>query len=178
MKKHLAAFLLIPFVALLVSCQSNQQNPDETKYKDSYFAVMKIMDGGDVDGLDAYIANDAIEHQIDSSITTKTGLEGIKDIFRYYHKVFPDLKTTVRSVAVSGDTLFAYLSQTGTTSEPYIGIPAGQQMTMNSVDMIVFKDGKMNEHWGFMDMTDATNMMKMLQEKSTMGMKKEQLSNN
>ena len=176
MKKHLAAFLLIPFIALLVSCQSNKQNKMDEQHKATYAAVIKIMDSGDADGLDAYIANDAVEHQIDSSITTKTGLEGIKDIFRFYHKVFPDLKTTIYSVAVSGDTLFAYLSQTGTTAEPYMGMSTGQQMTMNSVDVIVFKDGKMNEHWGFMDMTEATNMMKMMnmmpEEKSTMGMKK------
>ena len=150
--------LAIPLAALFVSCQSNQQNPMEAKYKDIYRAVINIMDNGNVDGLDAYIAKDAVEHQTDSSITTKTGLEGIKDIFRYYHKIFPDLKTKVHSIAVSGDTLFAYLSQTGTTSEPFMGMPAGQQSTMNSVDMIVFKDNKMQEHWGFMDMTDVTNI--------------------
>ncbi len=164
--------LAIPLTALFVSCQSNQQNPMEAKYKDVYSAMINILDNGNVDGLDAYIAEDAVDHQTDSSITTKTGLEGIKDIFRYYHKIFPDLKTNVHSIAVSGDTLFAYLSQTGTTSEPFMGMPAGQQSTMNSVDMIVFKDNKMQEHWGFMDMTDVTNMMKMMQEKPAMEMKK------
>ena len=163
--------LAIPLAALFVSCQSNQRNPMEAKYKDVYRAMINIMDNGNVDGLDAYIAKDAVDHQTDSSITTKTGLEGIKDIFRYYHKIFPDLKTKVHSIAVSGDTLFAYLSQTGTTSEPFMGMPAGQQSTMNSVDMIVFKDNKMQEHWGFMDMNDVTNMM-MMQEKSAMEMKK------
>ena len=164
--------LAIPLTTLFVSCQSNQQNPMEAKYKDIYRAVINIMDNGNVDGLDEYIAKDAVEHQTDSSITTKTGLEGIKDIFRYYHKIFPDLKSNVHSIAVSGDTLFAYLSQTGTTSEPFMGMPAGQQSTMNSVDMIVFKDNKMQEHWGFMDMNDVTNMMMMMQEKPAMEMKK------
>jgi predicted ester cyclase len=172
MYRKLLFLLAVPLAVLFVSCQGSQQNSMAAKYKDDYRAVINIMDNGNVDGLDAYIADDAVEHQIDSSITTKTGLAGIKDIFRYYHKIFPDLKTTIHSIAVSGDTLFAYLSQTGTTSEPFMGMPAGQQTTMNSVDLILFKDNKMQEHWGFMDMNDVTNMMKMMQEKSAMETKK------
>jgi len=38
-------------------------------------------------------------------------------------------------------------------------MPAGQQQTMNAVDVLVFEDGKMKEHWGFMDMTDVMKMM-------------------
>jgi predicted ester cyclase len=168
-----SVFLLaIPLAVLFVSCQSNQQNEMAAKYKDDYRAVANMMDNGNVDGLDAYIAEDAVEHQVDSSITTKTGLEGIKDIFRFYHKLFPDLKTTIHSIAVSGDTLFAFITQNGTTSEPFMGMPAGQHTTMNSVDLIVFKDNKMQEHWSFIDSNDVKNMMKMMQEKSAMEMKK------
>lgn len=164
--------LVIPLAALFVSCQTNTQNSMETKYKDNYKAVVNILDNGNVDELDKYIAEDAVDHLTDSSITTKTGLEGVKDMFRYYHKIFPDLKTNVGSIAVSGDTLFAYVSQTGTASEPFMGTPAGQQVTMNSIDMVVFKDNKMQEHWGFIDMTDVMNMMKIMQEKPAAGKKK------
>jgi len=96
---------------------------------------------------------------MDPNITTKTGLEGIKDVFRYYHKIFPDMKTTVHSMAVSGDTLFGYITSTGTSAEPFMGMPAGQQQTMNAVDVVVFEGGKMKEHWGFMDMSDVMMMM-------------------
>lgn len=155
----------IPLIALMVSCQSNQQNPNEAKYKNMYAAVLKILDSGDVDKLDAYVNKNSIEHDTDPSITTKTGLEGIKDIFRYYHKIFPDLKTTINSVAVSGDTLLAYITQTGTTSQPFMGMPAGHKMTMNMVDVIVFKDGKMNEHRGF---TANTELMEMMPQENMM----------
>jgi len=157
-KKGLILFF-ISLVVVLISCQSNQHNPMEAKYKAAYIAVNKIMDSGNIEELDAYIAADAIDHQMDPNITTKTGLEGIKDVFRYYHKIFPDMKTTVHSMAVSGDTLFGYLSSTGTASEPFMGMPAGQQQTMNAVDVVVFEGGKMKEHWGFMDMADVMMMM-------------------
>jgi predicted ester cyclase len=158
MYKKLFALLLITTVVIILSCQ-NHHNPNEAKYKAAYVAVNGIMDNGNTDELDMYIAEDAIDHQTDPSITTKTGLEGVKDVFKYYHNIFPDLKTTVYSMAVSGDTLFGYISSTGTTSQPFMGMPAGTSQTMNAVDIVVFKDDKMVEHWGFMDMADVMKMM-------------------
>jgi len=156
--RYLTLFVII-LIAVLMSCQSNHQNPNEAKYKAAYVAVNKIMDSGNADELDAYIAENAIDHQSDPNITNKTGLEGIKDVFRYYHKIFPDLKTTIHSMAVSGDTLFGYITSTGTSAEPFMGMPAGQQQTMNAVDVVVFEGEKMVEHWGFMDMSDVMKMM-------------------
>lgn len=52
------------------------------------------MDNGKADELDSYIAANAVDHQLDTSITTKTGLEGITEALRYYHNIFPDMKTT------------------------------------------------------------------------------------
>ena len=154
-KKQLALFL-IPVIVVLTSCQNNQQ---DQKRKDVYVAVNKIFDGGNVDELDAYIAEDAIDHQMDPSVTDKTGLAGVKELFKYYHKIFPDMKTIIYSMAVSGDTLFGYISSTGTNAEPFMGMPAGQQQTMNAVDVIVFEGDKIKEHWGFMDMADIMKMM-------------------
>jgi predicted ester cyclase len=155
------------FFVFVTSCQDHH-NPMEAKYKAAYVAVNKILDNGNVDELDAYVAEDAVDHQMDPSITDKTGLAGIKEVFKYYHRIFPDMKTTIYSMAVSGDTLFGYISSTGTTSEPFMGMPAGQQQTMNAVDVLVFEDGKMKEHWGFMDMSDVMKMMQSMMPDTTM----------
>jgi len=165
MYKKLLALLLITAVVVLISCQSSQQ---DEKRKAAYIAINKILDSGNVDELDAYVAEDAVDHQMDPSITDKTGLAGIKEVFKYYHRIFPDMKTTIYSMAVSGDTLFGYVSSTGTSAEPYMGMPAGQQQTMNAVDVLVFEDGKMKEHWGFMDMTDVMKMMQSMMPDTTM----------
>jgi len=167
MYKKLLALILITAVVVLISCQ-DKHNPMEAKYKAAYVAVNKILDNGNVDELDACVAEDAVDHQVDLSITDKTGLAGIKEVFKYYHRIFPDMKTTIYSMAVSGDTLFGYISSTGTTSEPFMGMPAGQQQTMNAVDVLVFEDGKMKEHWGFMDMSDVMKMMQSMMPDTTM----------
>lgn len=155
--------ILVSFVFVFISCQSDQQNQMDQKYKAAYAAINEMMDSGNADGLDAYIAQDAVDHQLDTSITTKTGLEGIKEVFRYYHNIFPDLKTTIHSMAVTGDTLFGYCTSVGTASQPFMGMPAGAQMTLNEVDVVVFKGDKMAEHWGFMDMSDVMQMMQQQQ---------------
>ena len=161
--------ILVSFIFVFISCQNNQQNQMDQKYKAAYVAINKMMDTGNADGLDPYIAQDAVDHQLDTSITTKTGLEGIKEVFRYYHNIFPDLKTTIHSMAVTGDTLFGYCTSVGTAAQPFMGMPAGSKMTLNAVDVVVFAGDKMAEHWGFMDMSDA---MKMMQQQQMMeGMK-------
>jgi predicted ester cyclase len=159
MFKHFVSLILLLTISSFVYGQEMNMGPMEAKYKHIYAAVLKILDNGNVDELDNYVAKNTIEHDTDYTITTKTGLEGVKDIFRYYHNIFPDMKTTINFVAVSGDTLLGYISQTGTTSQPFMGMPAGQKMTMNMVDMIVFKDGKMIEHRGFTANTDLMEMM-------------------
>jgi len=159
MQKTFLTLLTITLIVALVSCQNSQQNKMDQQRKAAYVAINNIMDAGNADELDAYIAADAIDHQMDPSITTKTGLEGIKEVFRYYHSVFPDLKTTIHSIAVSGDTLFGYCTSVGTAAEPFMGMPAGEQMTMNAVDVVVFEGDKMKEHWGFMDMAEVMSMM-------------------
>jgi predicted ester cyclase len=103
-------------------------------------------------------------------MTDKTGLAGIKEMFKQHHKIFPDMKATIHSIATSGDLLFAYLTFTGTTSEPYMGMPANHKMSMEAVDLIRFKDGKAVEHWGFTSNEDLMKMMS--QDEMSQGMDK------
>ena len=166
--KYLSMLIVPLFV--LISCQP--QNPNEAKYKTAYVEISKALDSGELNELDNNIANNAIDHQLNPSITSETGLDGIKDMFKYYHRVLPDMKTTIHSMAVSGDTLFGYITTTGTTTEPFMGMPANTKTSITMVDIIVFKGDKMAEHWGFMDINDA---MQMRQANMTMeeGMKEE-----
>lgn len=156
--KHLYV-LLIPFLIVLSSCQRNEQNSMDQQRKAAYAEVNRIIDAGEVDQLDRYIIENPIDHQLDPSLTDKTGLAGIKEMLSKYHKALPDMKSTIHSVAISGDTLFGFITTTGTTAEPFMGIPANQKVTMSSVDIVRFEGGKMAEHWGFMDMSDVMKMM-------------------
>ena len=156
MYKYLFSLLLFFSISVMIYSQDMDQ---ASKYQSNYKSVVSALDKGEVDKLDAYIASDAVDHDIDPAMTKKTGLEGIKEMFKYYHKVFPDMKTTIHSMATSGDLLFAYITFTGTTSEPYMGMPANHKMSMDGVDIVRFKGDKAVEHWGFTANTDIMKMM-------------------
>jgi predicted ester cyclase len=159
MQKYFFSILLFISVSFLVYSQGMDQGSKDAKYKSIYNTVLNALTSGNLDGLDKYVADDMVEHDPSPVMSEKTGFERIKDDFAAYHKIFPDMKSEVHSVAVSGDYLFAYLTFTGTTSEPYMGMPANQKMTMNSVDLIRFSGDKVVEHWGFTSNEDLMKMM-------------------
>lgn len=159
MKKYFFALLSFLLISVMIYGQDMDQMSMDTKYKMDYNEVLNALTSGKLDVLDKYIAPDFIEHDPSPVMSKKTGLDRIKEDFAAYHKIFPDMKAQVHSIAVSGDMLFAYLTFTGTTSEPYMGMPANHKMTMNSVDVIRFKGDKAVEHWGFTSNEDLAKMM-------------------
>jgi predicted ester cyclase len=159
MLKYFFSLLLFVIVSVMVYGQSADQMSMETKYKMIYNEVLNALTSGKLDMLDKYVTSDFIEHDPSPVMSKKTGMERIKEDFAAYHKIFPDMKAKVHNIAVDGDYLFAYLTFTGTTAEPYMGMPANHKMTMNSVDLIRFKGDKAAEHWGFTSNEDIMNMM-------------------
>ena len=159
MYKYLISFLLFFLLSVLVHSQEMTEMSMEAKYKMIYNEVLSALTSGKPDVLDKYIAPDFVEHDPSPTMSDKTGLARIKEDFAAYHKLFPDMKAKVHSIAVSGDMLFAYLTFTGTAAEDHMGMPAGHKMTMNAVDVIRFKGDKAVEHWGFTSNADIMNMM-------------------
>lgn len=159
MYKFLFSLLLFLSASVLVYSQGMDEMSKDAKYKMIYNEVLNALTTGKTAVLDKYIASDFVEHDPSPMMSEKTGLERIKEDFAAYHKLFPDMKAQVHSMAVSGDYLFVHLTFTGTTSEPHMGMPAGHKMTMNSVDLIRFSGDKAVEHWGFTSNEDIMKMM-------------------
>ena len=173
MYKKYFNLLLLPLIICLAACENKQMNEMEDQHKAAAVKVIEVFDSGNVDELDAIIAEDAVDHQLDTSITKKTGLEGVKELFSYFHRFFPDMKTTIHSIAVSGDTVFIYSTSVGTTSEPFMGMQANQRHTISGVDILRFEGEKAVEHWGFIDVAQMMEMMQspMHQDNSMMNNK-------
>jgi predicted ester cyclase len=151
--------LFFVLLSVPVYSQDMEEMSMDAKYKMMYTEVLNALTSGNPDVLDKYISPDFIEHDPSPVMSIKTGIERIKEDFAAYHKVFPDMKATVNSIAVSGDMLFANVTFMGTTSEPFQGMPAGHKMTMNTIDLIRFKGDKAVEHWGFTSNEDIMKMM-------------------
>ena len=159
MHKYLFSLLLFFSISVLVYSQGMDKMSMDAKYKEVYNDVLNALTSGNINVLDKYVTQDMVEHDPSPMMNKKTGIDAVKDIFKDYHKIFPDMKAEVHNIAVSGDYLFAYLTFTGTTSEPYMGLPANHKMTMDQVDLVRFKGDKIAEHWGFISNADLIKMM-------------------
>ena len=168
--KYVFLFLL-PLMLGLAACQTNKMNEKEEMYKEVTRKINQIFDNGNVDELDSYITDNAVDHAMDTSMSKKQGLAGIKEMFSKFHKIIPDLKTIVHSIAVSGDTVFCYFSSVGISTESFMGMPANSKIIMSGVDIIRFEGDKAAEHWNFITPNEMVQMMK-LQMKSDMPMMK------
>jgi len=172
--KNFLFLSLFLFSIFFVSCQ--QQNKTEDNSAINKAAMMKIFEAfntGNTDSLGNYVDQDVIDHAMDTMVTKKQGLEGLKDVVMVYRTSFPDLKINAKIMAAAGDTLLTYYTFTGTNSGIMMGMPAtNKSVSVNGVDIVVFKDGKAVEHW---EVSDNLGMMKQLGMMPPMGMESDKM---
>ena len=120
-----------------------------------------VFNKGDVAAIDKYIAADAIDHNPPPGTSgTQGDLEGFKKWLTAFRAAFPDLKVTLDEVIAEGDLVVFRNTMTGTQKGEYMGMPAsGKAISVEAIDIVRVKDGKMVEHWGQLD---AMGMMQQL----------------
>jgi steroid delta-isomerase-like uncharacterized protein len=118
----------------------------------------EVFNKGDVAAIDKYITADAVDHNPPPG--TQGDREGFKKWLTAFRAAFPDLKVTLAEVIAEGDLVVFRNTMTGTQKGEYMGMPAsGKPISVEAIDIVRFKDGKMVEHWGQMD---AMGMMQQL----------------
>ena len=103
---------------------------------------------GDLDGLEAYVAHDIVEHQEGAS----SGIDGLRAMINELRSQFSDLHLEIEDTATSGDTVWFRIRSTGTNDGPLWGRPAtGRPIHITVMDVMRVADGRMVEHWGVAD---------------------------
>lgn len=120
--------------------------------------VLTAIETGDSATLRQYIADDAVDHGGGEHGADMKGPELIKSLADVHNHI-TNLKFEVQQEAANGDHLFSLSRMTGTVKDPVWGMPAGMQCDMTSVDVIKIKDGKMVDHWSYMNPADMMKMM-------------------
>jgi predicted ester cyclase len=104
--------------------------------------------GGDESVLDAYLAEDLVEHQRGNP----PGLEGAKAVVRTLHRWISGFSLTVEDIAVAGDVVWTRNRARGVNSVPVMGFgPSGGPVEIDVIDIGRFQDGTLVEHWGIAD---------------------------
>lgn len=164
-------FALLLSLAFL-SC--NQEQKTEVKEDDSNSQAMvdmtrqiyKAMETGDRATLERLIADDATDHG-GSADGGDAKRPEIINMLSDVHKHIDNLKIDIEEVAASNDKTFALVKMSGKTNKAIWGMPANHDMGSRSVDLLKFRDGKITDHWGFMEQTEVTAMMQQFAPKAT-----------
>ncbi|MES2622134.1 MAG: ester cyclase [Bacteroidota bacterium] len=108
----------------------------------------EVINVQNVDALDKFCSPNYLEHQYDTHFDSD--LKGVKKAFKEYFRAFPDMHVKVNFMMAEGDLLTAHITTTGTnTGSIYGQKPTNKKMEINGVDITRFKNGKVEEHWGF-----------------------------
>lgn len=151
MKKLFFPALFAVTGAVFVSCsgKSGGMSDKAKKNLEVNQAITKAYEDGDFSKMKDYIAADAIDHGGETGDVK--GLDSIVAQMKRYHEMMPDMKgETVREMA-DDEYVMTWAKMTGTMN--------GKPITMTSVDVSKFKDGKAVEHWVYMDPRDMAQMM-------------------
>lgn len=124
--------------------------------------IYKGIETGDM-GKFSSIPADAIDHQGTNGHEVKGG-DSVKHALADLHNHLKDLKIDVMQEAANGDYVFVLSKLSGTTSDNSIGMPPGTPFSQTGVDVIRFKDGMAEEHWGYVDPNEMMKMMQSMQQ--------------
>ena len=112
---------------------------------------------GDSATIRSFIADDAVDHQSPNGQDVK-GAGAITHMLTDIHNHIKGMKFNVVSAAAKGDYVFTMVDMEGAANDNTMGMAAGSDLAGRSVDVVKMKDGKMTEHWGFMNWPDAMKM--------------------
>ena len=117
----------------------------------------EVVAQGNLDLIDELVHENHVEHEEFPGLNP--GREGVKEFFGMFRNAFPDLKFTVEDMMADGDKVVARVTVEGTHRGPFLDMePTGHTISVPTVDIMRFADGKMVEHWG------VTNELRMMQD--------------
>ena len=163
------SFFLLPLFALcfLVACSDKKEaggmSDAAKKNKDANDAIMKMFESGDYSKVGDYIATDAVDHAGPKGDIV--GLDSIKANFAVMAQMMTNMKNEVIKTLADDEYVMSWIKGSGTAKAdiPEWGMKAGETHTGNSVEVSKFKDGKVVEHWSFMDVNEMMKMMSGMQ---------------
>ena len=148
-----------------MSCNNESKSTTETSDSTSSQAqknlaashvVNKAFETGDASGIDSVVAEDFLDHTGDHGDVR--GRDSLKKMINMVHTTFKDMKMELTREMANDDYVYSQMRFTGTGDGKMM--PPGPY-DMHVIEVVRFKDGKIVEHWEYMDMQD---MMKMQQD--------------
>jgi predicted ester cyclase len=114
-------------------------------HRDVIRRLYAAIDANDHAGLDGVLAPDYRCHMGGGGPMDR---EGFKQFVAAFVSALPDIRHTVDDTLVEGDRGALRLRVQGTQRGELMGIPpTGKQVTINAINVMHFREGKIAEHW-------------------------------
>ena len=114
--------------------------------------LLKLIEEGFNKGVlsvvDEVVSPESREHQRGN----RDGRDGTKEVISTLRTWFPDFQMRAEDVVAVGDMVWARFKATGTNLGAVMHMPpTGKKMSIDVIDIVRFKDGRIVEHWGVPD---------------------------
>lgn len=156
--------MLLPLVAgitlLLSSCTAKEEgglSAAAKKNLEANQAITKCFETKDFSKLGDYIAADAVDHAGQQGDVK--GLENIKAEMAKMVEGMTDMKSEILKELADDEYVMSWMKVSGTLTADMMGMKAGDKIDGSSVELSKFKDGKVVEHWTFMEPAEVMKMM-------------------
>lgn len=149
-----------PMFAAICLCsfgQKSSMSSTAQKNLETARSVAKMFESGDYSKIGDYIATDAVDHA--GMQGDVKGLDSIKANFNQMSTMMGNFKNEVIHEVADDEYVFQWLKETSTAKVDAMGMKAGQTTTINAVEVSKFSNGKIAEHWSFVNWNDAMKMM-------------------
>jgi predicted SnoaL-like aldol condensation-catalyzing enzyme len=147
-------------ICIITSCDNNSATTTDKgsgmreKNLAASDAISKAFQTGNEAAIDSFIADDFVDHSDRGDVK---GKDSLKSMIRFIHANLKDMKTEKMHELADDDYVFSWMRWTG-TANGVAGMPNGPY-DMHAVEMSKFKDGKIVEHWTYMDPMEMMKMM-------------------
>jgi predicted SnoaL-like aldol condensation-catalyzing enzyme len=135
------------------SAEKNTMSDQTQKNLDASHTVSKAFETGDVSAIDSVVASDFVDH----TDRGEKNRDSLKAMITMMHATNKDMKMEITKELADNDYVFSWMRFTG-TSDGSMGMPKGPY-DMQAIQVIKFKDGKIVEHWEFMQPAEMMKMM-------------------
>ncbi len=133
-------------------------------------AIGKMFENTDLSKAGDYFATDAVEHESMNGQDIK-GLDSMKANFAGMFTMMKDFKNDIVKELADDDYTFQWVKESWTMKVDGMSGKAGSTGSANVIEVCKFKDGKVSDHWSFMDFTDMMKMMPQASATDTSGHK-------
>lgn len=140
-----------------------QDSIDEAQIK-AYNEVTDLFMKNKNAELEKYVAADLIDHNPDTMMTKKTGLEGMIEMGNMLHEAYSDMTFKPTMVISKGDKVYAFGKMGGKNTGPIMpGMkPTNKTFEVDFYEVVRFENGKQKERWGLFDSYTFMTQMGMM----------------